>query len=358
MPIDAEPAAGPIETPVSGADATVANCAAWDASAPLHRDNASWRRHAEGFASSPAYSCFDPPMAVALREVGLAGKAVAQLCCNNGRETVSLVNLGAVRAVGFDQSPAFLAQARELAALAGRDCEFVETDVTAIDPRYDRSFDLVVITIGVFGWMPDLGRFMDNAVKILRTGGRLLVHEEHPVANMFEPSSEAPLLVRHSYFRDTPVVGDRAIVYDGAPAPRVGRHYWFVHPLSRVMTAMIARGLVIERFEEYAENISTTEFNAFRTGASCRSAICSARGGLRRPGRAFATHRLAVPPVERGAARVSASSASARNPAGASAFGEPRRSRQRSARPVMAAQQATLIPKSSAVITSRSTTHA
>ncbi len=200
------------------------------------------------------------------REVGVARKAVAQLCCSNGRETVSLMNLGAARAVGFDQSSAFLAQARELAALAGRACEFVEADVAAIDPLYDRKFDLAVVTIGVFGWMPDLGRFMDGAARVLRPGGRLLVHEEHPVASMFEPSSEAPLLVRHSYFHDAPVVGERAIVYDGAPAPRVGRHYWFTHTLSRVMTAMIARGLAIERFEEYAENISTTGFDALEDG--------------------------------------------------------------------------------------------
>lgn len=266
MPTDAEPTAGPAEAPVPGADAIAANRAAWDASAPFHRGNASWRRHAEGFASDPAYSCFDPPMAAALREVGVAGKAAAQLCCNNGRETVSLMNLGAARAVGFDQSSAFLAQARELAALAGRECEFVGADVTAIDPRYDGAFDLVVVTIGVFGWMPDLGRFMDGAARILRPGGRLLVHEEHPVASMFEPSSDAPLLVRHSYFHDAPVVLDRAIVYDGAPAQQVGRHYWFTHTLSRVMTAMISRGLVIERFEEYADNISTTEFDALEQG--------------------------------------------------------------------------------------------
>lgn len=266
MPNDAEPGAGPIETQVAGADAIAANRAAWDASAPLHRGNASWRRHAEGFASDPAYSCFDPPMAAALREVGVAGKAAAQLCCNNGRETVSLMNLGAARAVGFDQSSSFFAQARELAALAGRDCEFVEADATAIDPLYAESFDLVVVTIGVFGWMPDLGRFMGSAARVLRPGGRLLVHEEHPVASMFEPSSDTPLLVRHSYFHDAPVVLDKAIVYDGAPAPRVGRHYWFTHTLGRVVTATIASGLAIERFEEYADNISTTEFDTLEEG--------------------------------------------------------------------------------------------
>lgn len=209
MDKDSEQLGSLSRTALSSADAIDANRAAWDASAPLHHGNELWQRVVSGFTSMPGYSCFQQPMAAALHEIGLSGKAVAQLCCNNGRETVSMKNLGAARAVGFDQSPAFLAQARELADVAGQDCEFVETDVNAIDARFAASFDVVVITIGVFGWMPDLGRFMDNAVKLLCADGRLLVHEEHPVANMFEPSSETPLLVQHSYFRDTPFAGER-----------------------------------------------------------------------------------------------------------------------------------------------------
>lgn len=190
---------------------------------------------------------------------------MAQVCCNNGRELISLKNLGAVRAVGFDQSDAFLAQAGELARIAGQDCEFVLGDVNALEPTFNHAFDIVLITIGVLGWMPDLGRFLDNACALLRGGGKLIVHEEHPVANMFEASSEQPLLVRHSYFKPTPFESDKAIVYDDGPAPRVGRHYWFVHPLSAVIGGMLARGMRIERFEEYARNISSTEFDMLET---------------------------------------------------------------------------------------------
>ncbi|MGL5137337.1 MAG: class I SAM-dependent methyltransferase [Beijerinckiaceae bacterium] len=247
----------------SPSQAIAANRAAWDDSAPLHRNNTMWRRIAEGFAT-PGFHCFDGEHALmgeALANVGLADKDVAQVCCNNGRETISLRNLGARRAVGFDQSAAFLAQARELNAIAGQDCLFVECDANSIPAEHHGQFDLVVITIGVFGWMPDIDRFMRSATSLLRTKGQLLIYEEHPVANMFEVASARPMEAVNSYFKATPFVEKRAIIYDDAPTPDVSTHYWFVHPLSAVMTAIVASGLNIEIFREYGRNISSTAFN-------------------------------------------------------------------------------------------------
>ncbi len=243
--------------------AITANRAAWDASAALHRGNAAWRRLVEGF-SEPGFSCFEAEgvMEQALAAIGLQRKEVAQICCNNGRETISLRNRGAGRAVGFDQSAAFLEQARELNDIARQDCTFVCCDVNAIPAQHHRQFDLVVITIGVFGWMPDLSIFMRNAAALLRPGGRILIHEEHPVVNMFEARSERPLEAVHSYFRPRPFVESRAIVYDGSPAPEVGPHYWFVHPLSTVVTALLDSGLDLEVFREFGQNISSIEFDA------------------------------------------------------------------------------------------------
>jgi SAM-dependent methyltransferase len=242
--------------PVS--EAIAANRKAWDASAPLHRADPAWDRLSRNFAATPNFSWFDPPMQAALQAIGLGDRKVAQLCCNNGRETVSLMNLGAREAVGFDQSEAFLDQARELARIAGRACRFVAGDVHAIGAQYDGSFDLVVITIGVFGWMPDLARFMAVPARLLRPGGRILIHEAHPIANVFDPKQEPALLVRNSYFREAPVVGETAIVYGDGPAPEVGPHYWYVHPLSRVIESLIGAGLAIERFQEFPDQISTT----------------------------------------------------------------------------------------------------
>ena len=58
----------------------------------------------------PGFSCLDAVAGERLQALGLAGKSVAQLCCNNGREILSIESLGADPCVGFDQSAAFLAQ--------------------------------------------------------------------------------------------------------------------------------------------------------------------------------------------------------------------------------------------------------
>lgn len=43
--------------------------------------------------------------------------------------------MGAGRCVGFDFAEAFLAQGRELAAVAGPEAEFVQTEISAIPWR-------------------------------------------------------------------------------------------------------------------------------------------------------------------------------------------------------------------------------
>ena len=134
-----------------------ANRAAWEASAPLHRRGASWQRLAEGFAR-PGFSCLDAVETEALTREGVAGKAVAQLCCNNARELLSVKSMGAGRCVGFDQADAFLEQGRELAEIAGLELELVSGDVYAVPARFDAAFEIVLVTIGVFGWLPDFGR--------------------------------------------------------------------------------------------------------------------------------------------------------------------------------------------------------
>ena len=99
-------------------DITSANREAWEEAAPLHRAQ-NMERQLAAFRE-PGYSCLDEIETARLRALPVAGKDVAQLCCNNGRELLSVKNLGAGRCVGFDGAEGFLGQARELAARARR----------------------------------------------------------------------------------------------------------------------------------------------------------------------------------------------------------------------------------------------
>src|SRR3546814_17424921 len=71
-----------------------ANRESWNEAAARHRAHAQYAALLAGFAT-PGFSVLDDTLTARLLGLGLAGKAVAQLCCNNARELLSVKNLGA-----------------------------------------------------------------------------------------------------------------------------------------------------------------------------------------------------------------------------------------------------------------------
>jgi len=236
---------------------TEANRRAWDEAAGHHRAHEQYRRHLAGFRAG-AYSCLDGILTARLRALGLEGRSVVQICCNNGREILSVKNLGAGRCLGIDQSAAFLAQAEELAAAGGGiDCAFHCGNVYELPAAFDRSFDIALVTIGVFGWMPDLYRFFAMAARLRCPGGRLVAYEDHPILNMFPEAGPGP--AESSYFDRGPWVSNDGLDYYGHAAYRASPCYWTAHKLSDVLTAAIRNGLAIEEIEELSHNVGCWE---------------------------------------------------------------------------------------------------
>ncbi|MDJ0934873.1 MAG: class I SAM-dependent methyltransferase [Kiloniellales bacterium] len=238
-------------------DYVAANRAAWDEVAPVH----ARRNHEQLLAAfrQPGYSCLEPVETELLCEIGIEGRDVAQLCCNNGREILSVKNLGAGRCVGFDFSARFLEQARALAAAGGIACDFLETEISQVPQDYDAAFDLVLVTIGVLNWMPDLEAFLAVPARLLRPGGLFLIHEQHPALNMFEPGDPVdPPQLRHSYFKSGAVEETGGLDYYGDTDYGAGSNYWFPHKLSDIVTVALGRGFELTHFEERPEDISNT----------------------------------------------------------------------------------------------------
>ncbi len=242
--------------------ATAANRRAWNAAAEHHRAHAQYQRLLDGFAK-PGFSCLDETETALWHALGVEGKSVAQLCCNNGREILSVKNLGAATCVGFDQAGDFLAQGRELAGVAGLDCDFVEGDVMQLPPRWDARFDVVFVTIGVFGWLPDLQGFVDVAARLLKPGGAFFAYEEHPIMNMFEPERDDPMRPVNSYFKAEPFEEAVSLDYWGDAQYDAPTHYWFVHRLSDIVMACLQAGLTLEHLREYPHNVNAEAFAVF-----------------------------------------------------------------------------------------------
>jgi ubiquinone/menaquinone biosynthesis C-methylase UbiE len=232
-----------------------ANRRAWDQVAPIHAA-ANQAQLLQSFAQ-PGFSVLDDYERAKLEQIGVTGKAVAQIGCNNGRELLSIKNMGAARCVGFDLSEKFIEQARALNAAAHHDCEFVATSVFDIPASYDQQFDLVYISIGVLSWMPDIHAFFAVVGRLLRQGGHLLIYEMHPFTTMLDipAETETPLLITLSYFSKV-ATEDSGLDYYSESEYDALPNYWFAHTLGTIFQGMLDSGIAIAAFEEYPHDIS------------------------------------------------------------------------------------------------------
>ncbi|MGJ8544389.1 MAG: class I SAM-dependent methyltransferase [Sulfitobacter sp.] len=241
---------------------TAKNRAAWDAAAVHHGAGTYWEELRAGFADK-SYSRFDAVMRDALLEAGIKGARAVQIGCNNGRETLSACALGAAELWGFDQSEAFLAQARQLQEISGHNAQFLAADIYALPKNAPRNFDIAFITIGVLNWMPDLPGFFAVVAGLLAPGGRLVIYETHPVLEMFDPAAQDPLAPAFDYFRSAPHVETAAITYDGSnPGPAPESH-WFIHTLSAIVQAALDAGLRLEGLAEFPHSIREVDYDIY-----------------------------------------------------------------------------------------------
>lgn len=252
---------------------TAANRAAWDASAPLHGQGAEWATLLSGFAR-PGYSVLDQTLTETLKALAPEGKRVVQIGCNNGRELLSLRALGAIATLGIDQSAGFLAQAEQLAQLAGaKDCQFLCADIYDLPKGIAPCHELGLITIGVLNWMPDLQRFFQVVAGLLAPGAALVIYETHPFLEVFDPTGEDPLRPVTSYFSQAPLIDSAVITYDGSDGGEGAASYWFIHTLGEIVTACVQAGLQIERLTEHPHCNREVEYEQYQ-GQAAQLPLC------------------------------------------------------------------------------------
>lgn len=203
---------------------------------------------------APDFCTFDEVEKRIFAQINLAEKDVIQLACNNGRELISIKKAGAGRCVGVDLSEGFIEQGRQLTSLGNVDVEFINANVYQLSHDLDGQFDLVYITIGVFGWLADIDTFIEIIARLLKPGGQLFIYEMHPILNMFE--AEKGLEIDSSYFRVEPFVDEVSPDYYDPSQVVEGKSYWFPYKLSDIIGGCLRHGLSLEHFEEYGHDLS------------------------------------------------------------------------------------------------------
>ncbi|MEV6343884.1 class I SAM-dependent methyltransferase [Actinoplanes sp. NPDC051851] len=231
-------------------DYLTVNRANWDERAPAHAASPDYG--VERFAADPGHLSdvvrFDRP-----RLGDIAGLRAVHLQCHIGTDTVSLARLGA-RMTGLDFSGASLTEARRIAALAGAEIPFVQSDVYHARDALDGDFDLVYTGIGALGWLPDIRRWASTVASLLAPGGRLFIREGHPVlwACDYDRTDDVIALAEPYFEQISPQVYDEPGTYVATDHQfqHTVTHEWN-HGLGEIVTAVLDAGLVLTGLEEH-----------------------------------------------------------------------------------------------------------
>jgi SAM-dependent methyltransferase len=229
-----------------------ANYRNWEARVPIHAVSQLYDLAA--YASDPAHIshvvAFDVP-----RLGDLSGLDVVHLQCHIGTDTLSLARLGAKTTTGLDFSPSALARARKLAADCKTEIDFVESEVYgAVDALGGARFDLVYTGAGAVNWLPDIAGWAKVAAGLLRPGGRLFLHDGHPMLySLDDERDDGLLMVIRPYFEEpTPQRWEDETTYtDGDMKVAEPLMYEWNHGLGEVVTAVLDAGLMLTALVEH-----------------------------------------------------------------------------------------------------------
>jgi SAM-dependent methyltransferase len=258
---------------VKSRDLREQNRLSWNAVAGAHE---SHRGDLAGFLRAGGSALFPEELEL----LGpLEGKTLAHLQCNAGGDSLSLALRGA-EVTGVDISDETILRARALSEEAGIPARFERADLydwlegTA---RAGRRFDVVFSSYGVVCWLSDLEAWARGIAAVLEGGGRFVLVDFHPAADMFDgrwvlasayPSGGERLLLEEG-------VGDYVAGSGGGltPAGLVEGEQNFENPqrchlfrwgLGEVVTALAGAGLRLVALKEYPYANGERQFSGMR----------------------------------------------------------------------------------------------
>lgn len=214
------------------------------------------------FEKIKSFNCIDPDETQLLlaEPVSIQGKKVVQLACNDGKEILSIKNLGAEYCLGVDFADAFIKQAKKTRDRANiTNCEFICSKITEIPEEYYGMFDVIYISAGTLGWQQDLGEFFKVVGKLKNDHGVLFIREIHPVTHMLEVDKHVettnPIVLVNSYFFKGPLVDEDGLDYLNKTSYKTPS-YWFPHTISDVIRGCIENGFNVSSFQEFSDDVS------------------------------------------------------------------------------------------------------
>jgi len=171
------------------------------------------------------------------------------LQCSGGVDALSLLRQGAAEVVGVDISERLLASAGRKAEALGASAVWYCCDVLQAPEVLNGTADLVYTGKGALCWMMDITAWAEVVARLLLPGGRLFIHEGHPLNWVWDTEADSYVLdpENGNYFSDRfkeglPVSGSES----------VARNYQWT--LGQIVNSVIGAGLKLEQLHEYPEH--------------------------------------------------------------------------------------------------------
>jgi SAM-dependent methyltransferase len=175
------------------------------------------------------------------------GKTILHLQCHFGQDSISLSRLGA-KVTGIDLSDKAIENAKRLAAEMQYDTKFICCDLYDLPNHLNEQFDIVFTSYGTIGWLPDLKKWANVVSKFLKSNGKFVFVEFHPVVWMFDDNFEQ---IAYSYHNTGPIVETENGTYADKNADLQSQYIAWNHGLSEVINNLIQSGLEIHAMDEY-----------------------------------------------------------------------------------------------------------
>ena len=193
-------------------------------------------------------------------ELGLLGdvngKSILHLQCHFGQDSISLSRMGA-EVTGVDFSEESIKTANQLAKELNVNTQFICCNIYDLPKYLNKKFDLVFTSYGVIGWLPDMNQWGNIISKFLKTNGRLIMVEFHPVVWMFDDDFSA---IDYPYFNVKPFFEEENGTYADRNANLKQEFVMWNHSMSEVVNSLIKNGINILSLEEY----NYSPYNCFK----------------------------------------------------------------------------------------------
>lgn len=177
----------------------------------------------------------------------IKGKSILHLQCHFGQDTISFARMGA-KATGVDLSDKAIAKAKEFNNQLNLDVKFICCDIYDLPNHLNEQFDIVFTSYGTIGWLPDLDKWANVVSRFLKSGGKFVFAEFHPIVWMFDNDFKE---VFYSYFNVEPIIEEETGTYANKNASLETKTITWNHPTSEVLNAIIKSELEINSFNEY-----------------------------------------------------------------------------------------------------------